>query len=319
MRQYPRTTGASSGRTRRAEKPENRPGAQANNGHSNSCPARGNNPVAVGITTSGRVEILRLVLPIPHSTPKADIGPWGLTLGYALLSGVQHHFMLSPGEMDFELEGPWDTGESSSRYGMVSLAFIDPSLGGSGYLERVAENFHLVAARAIDHLDHGDCQTACYRCLKSYYNQRYHDQLAWPLAMPYLEELRQTQPTRRPLESGDLDDPRPWLEAYAAGVGSPLELKFMRLFEQDGFCPQKQVPVSPRDGEAAISIADFAVPARRLAIYVDGAAFHVGPNLRRDQYIRTRLRNGSPPWKVVELTAADLRRGSELTAELARL
>jgi hypothetical protein len=39
-------------------------------------------------------------------------------------------------------------------------------------------------------------------------------------------------PVRRPLETGDIDDPKPWLESYAAGVGSPLELKFLRLFEQ---------------------------------------------------------------------------------------
>jgi hypothetical protein len=219
--------------------------------------------------------------------------------------------------MDFELEGPWDTGDRSARHGMVSLAFIDPNLGGSGYLERIAENFHLVAARAVEHLDHRDCQTACYRCLKSYNNQRYHDQLAWPLAMPYLEELRQTHPAQRPPETGDIHDPRPWLEAYNAGVGSPLELKFLRLFEENNFFPEKQVPVSPSDGEAAISVADFAVPERRLAIYVDGAAFHTGANLRRDRYIRTRLRKGTPPWKVVELTVADLRRGGELVAELA--
>ena len=34
---------------------------------------------------------------------------------------------------------------------MLSLAFIDPSLGGSGYLPRIAEQFQAVAARAIEH------------------------------------------------------------------------------------------------------------------------------------------------------------------------
>ena len=295
---------------------QNRQGAQATNGHFNACPLRGNNPAAFSITTSNRLEVLRLLLPVPHAAPPGQFTSWGLSLGYSLLSGIQHEFMLGSGELDFELEGPWNTGEVPTRYGMVSLAFIDPSLGGSGYLYRVAENFHLVAARAIDHLDHRDCQTACYRCLKSYYNQRYHDQLAWPFAIPALEELRQREPTRRPLETGDIDDPRPWLEAYAAGVGSPLELKFLRLFEQHGFRPEKQVPVAPVDGSRPISIADFAVPQRRIAIYVDGAAFHTGANLRRDRYIRNHLREGSPPWKVVELTASDLRRGGELIAEL---
>jgi hypothetical protein len=102
-------------------------------------------------------------------------------------------------------------------------------------------------------------------------------------------------------------------------VGSPLELKFLRLFEAHGFHPEKQVPVSPTQGGAPISVADFAVPARRVAIYVDGVAFHTGTNLRRDRYIRNRLREGSSPWKVMELRAGDLARGAELVGELSRL
>src|SRR4029453_11668083 len=100
--------------------------------------------------------------------------------------------------------------------------------------------------------------------------------------------------------TGDVDDPGPWLEAFQAGVGSPLELKFFRMFEQYGFSPAKQIPVSPVDGGAPISIADFAVVERRMAIYVDGAKFHVGANLRRDTFIRDRLRNGTPPCAIEE-------------------
>lgn len=103
-----------------------------------------------------------------------------------------------------------------------------------------------------------------------------------------------------------------WLDAYAEGVGSPLELKFLKEFEKHGFLPEKQVPVSPNDGEAPISIADFAAPEKRLAIYIDGAAFHVGERLRRDPWIREKLRNGEPPWTVVELRVGDLRGINEI-------
>lgn len=58
--------------------------------------------------------------------------------------------------------------------------------------------------------------------------------------------------------------------------------------------------------EAPISVADFAIPERRIAIYVDSAAFHGGSNLRRDRFIRERLRAGNPPWHVVELRPSDL-------------
>jgi len=193
---------------------------------------------------------------------------------------------------------------------------LDADDRSAGYLPRIAEQFHAVAARAIGHLDHPDCETACYRCLKSYYNQRYHEHLAWPQVMPALEELAAIAPQMRPYETGDIDDPRPWLEAYAAGVGSPLELKFLWLFERHGFHPQKQVPVAPNPGEAPISVADFAVPERRLAIYIDGAAFQLGQRLRRDRFVRNRLRAGDPPWQVEELRATDLGQGRALVERL---
>jgi hypothetical protein len=93
------------------------------------------------------------------------------------------------------------------------------------------------------------------------------------MVIPHLQTLAELPPVQRPLKTGDLDDPNPWLEAYAAGVGSPLEHQFLRLFERYGFHAEKQVPVSPTVAGAPISVADFAVRDRRLAIYIDSAAF----------------------------------------------
>jgi hypothetical protein len=293
-----------------------RGGGQNTGGHTDSCPNRGAGPQALAIGTAGSVDVLRLLVPVPHASPDGEWLSWGLSLGFSLLNGMQHHFMLGAGELEFELEGPWISGTANSRFGMLSLAFIDPSLGGSGYLNRIAEGFDQAATRASDHLDHPNCDTSCYRCLKTYHNQRFHEHLLWPQTLPALTELASAPPQSRPLQTGDIDDPGPWLEAYAAGVGSPLELKFLRLFEQHGFRPQKQVPVAVSPGALPISMADFAVPERRLAIYVDGAAFHIGSRLRRDHFIRTRLREGNPPWRVEELQARDLRLGLGLVDRL---
>ena len=283
-------------------------------GHWENCPRRGTPPRPLGIATVSTAEVLRLLVPVPASASPDDLQSWGLSLGYAVRAGMRLLYALDEAEIEFE--GPWITGEGTERHGRIALSFIDPNIGGSGYLPRIADQFHLVARRALDHLAHEGCESACYRCLKSYQNQRYHDRLCWPRVVADLEALAERPPEPRPLEVGDLDDPRPWLEAYAAGVGSPLELRFLRLFEEHGFHPAKQVPVAPSDGEPAISVADFAVPERRLAIYVDGAAFHVGQNLRRDRFIRERLRGATPPWRVEELRASDLRSGRELVQRL---
>jgi replicative superfamily II helicase/predicted nucleic acid-binding Zn-ribbon protein len=285
-------------------------------GHAPHCPRAGTAPQPVAIVTGGRGEILRLLAAVPEHLSESQLSAWGLSLGYALRMGMIRHFALSDGDIDFELEGAWVTksGEVSFRQG--SLAFIDPNLGGSGYLPRIAERFDDVAIAALEHLQHDNCETACYRCLKAYENQRYHEYLSWPGITGDLEGLAAQPPQPRPSQTGDIDDPRPWLEAYAEGVGSPLELKFLRLFQRHRLSVEKQVPVAPSEEEAAISVADFAIPGARVAIYVDGAAFHVGQNLRRDIFIRNRLRSGSPPWKVEELRAADLAQGKSLVERI---
>ena len=284
-------------------------------GHGPNCPEAGHPPRPVALVTATRAEVLRLLVPVPDGSDEVDLQRWGLSLGYALRLGMRHRYMLDGPEIEFLLEGPWSVTQGEHTFPQMALSFIDPSVGGSGYLQRVAEELHLVALRAIEHLDHPNCTSACYRCLKSYENQRYHDHLSWPRIIADVHALAETAPVVRPLEHGDIDDPGPWLEAYAAGVGSPLELRFLRLFATHAFHPQRQVPVSP-DGGPAISIADFAMPEQRLAIYVDGAAFHRGANRARDAHLRERLRRGDPPWTVVELRAGDLHEGAALIARL---
>jgi hypothetical protein len=313
------------GRTLKAPEPE---GAQSRGrtritrqqgnpyGHAANCPQAAATPRACAIVAESRCEILRLRFSIPGGTSDDEIRSWGLSLGYSLRLGMRHLFALDGSEVEFELEGPWTPVPKDDNIPVIVLSFIDPSLGGTGYLRQAAQEFHLVARRALEHLDHPGCETACYRCLKSYTNQRIHNLLSWPLAHPALESLAADPPEEKPLEVGDLDTPGPWLEAYAAGVGSPLELKFLRLFEAHGFHPKKQVPVASKDGARPISVADFAVPERHLAIFIDGASIHVGERLRRDRFIRQQLRNGEPPWTVKEFRATDLRQGAALVERL---
>lgn len=285
-------------------------------GHRPDCPKLGEPPLPVAIYTEGVTEILRLIIPVPSNLNPVDYKNWGLSLGFALRIGMRHFYMLDGSEIEFELEGPWEVKLDGQSLQYVALSFIDPSVGGTGYLAKTGSDFDGIARRAIEHLRHDGCESACYRCLKTYANQRFHDNLHWPLAHPALEALAEEKPSVQPLETGDTHDPRPWLEAYAAGVGSPLELRFLRLFEQHSFQPVKQAPISVSDGAPAISIADFAVPERRLAIYIDGASIHLGHVARRDALIRNRLQNATPPWSVIVLRARDLQQGKALVDKL---
>jgi Lhr-like helicase len=272
-------------------------------GHGATCTSKGSPPVPCAITTSGTATTLRIYVDLPSEWSDDDYRRWGYTLGYALRTGMRQLYMLDGPEIDFSLESPWERTEGARKHKCGALTFMDTSVGGSGFLERTAAEMHLVAKRAIEHLDHKDCETACYRCLKSYNNQRYHQYLAWPLVMPDLEQLAADAPKKTGQEN---HDPRPWLEAYDLGCGSPLELKFLRLFEKHGIAVDKQVGVAPDPGAPNISVADFVVHGTKKAIYIDGAAFHRGDRLRRDRVIREKLKSGAMGWEVLVFGRRDL-------------
>ena len=275
-------------------------------GHASGCQRSGQPPAPAAITTATPATTLRLTIVLPPAFEEDGYHRWGYSLGYALRTGLRQLYMLDGSEIEFELEPMWHGRRGDGRCRLGALTFIDAAVGGSGFLDRCVDELHLVAQRAIDHLDHPKCTTACYRCLKSYTNQRHHEHLSWPSIIPDLECLAMAPPEPLPAELGDADDPRPWLEAYDAGVGSPLELKFLRFFEQRGITLEKQVPVSPEPEGSPISQADFRVPGTPVLIYVDGAAFHKGRRLRRDRAIRKALSEGSAGWRIVVLTSPDL-------------
>lgn len=101
-------------------------------------------------------------------------------------------------------------------------------------------------------------------------------------------------PHAAPPETGDLDDPDPWLESYAAGVGFPLELRFLRLFKQHGLHPQKHPhrpgprrPVHDRRRLCSTRAPSGDLSGRRVGARGDKPAL--------DRLIRQRLASASPP------------------------
>jgi len=283
-------------------------------GHAQSCDRRGQPPTPLALVAKTKATTLRIHVDLPFDYDDNNYLIWGHSLGQALRIGMRQLYLLDGKEVEFELEPLWATGTTAQHRKVGTLTFVDGAVGGSGFLERAAVELHLVAQRALDHLNHAGCTTACYRCLKSYQNQRFHERLNWPAIVPHLEVLAHSGPTLLAPDAGDGHDPQPWLDAYAAGVGSPLELRFLRLFEQHGFQVEKQVPISVAVGGPVITIADFAVAARRLAIYVDSAAFHAGNARRRDMAIRAAL--VAAGWTVEVVRAADLAQGASLLNRL---
>lgn len=285
-------------------------------GHAPSCSRAGQTPFPLAIVAKNAATTLRMLVDLPPGLEEAQFKRWGYSLGYALRNGIRLLYMLDGTEVEFDLEGPWEVSDASGKRKLGCLTFVDAAVGGSGFIERAAREMDLVAKRTLEYIDHKDCEESCYRCLKTYQNQRHHEFLSWPAILDDLEALSMETPSQLSAELGDDHDPKPWLEAYAAGVGSPLELAFLRLFERNGIAVEKQVEVSPDEGRRPISCADFVLKGKRVAIYVDGAAFHAGRRLRRDRLIRNRLQQGSSPWRVIELRKADLASEASVVARI---
>ena len=271
--------------------------------HGPSCPRRGQPVTPVALFSQKKVDTLRLLFPWPgRDEDHESLAAWAWTLGYALLAGAERLFALSTRDFEVVFEGtrPFQSGTGPTPLQAI-LTFVDPNLGGSGYLERFARRLPEVAVAALQHLDHEDCETACYRCLKSYDNQRHHARLSWPLVTSTLEGLREDPPVAVATSAQDLNDPRPWREAFEAGVGSPLEFRCWTHMQAAGLNPVKQFPITDPDTRRLLTIADFAFPEECVSIYVDGASIHVGNVLRRDRRIEQRLHGMEPSWTVIRL------------------
>ena len=89
-------------------------------------------------------------------------------------------------------------------------------------------------------------------------------------------------------------------------MGSPLEYRCWLLLQAAGLTPLKQFPIADPTTGRLITIADFAFPDRRVAVYIDGVSIHLGEVLRRDRRIEERLKGMTPPWTVVRLSRRNI-------------
>ena len=120
--------------------------------HGKGCVKRGQPPKPHAITTRSLATTLRIevVLP-PHFAEKGNeeaYRSWGNSLGYSLRTGLRHLYMLDGTEIEFELEPLFQRETDAGAFPVGTLTFIDAAVGGSGFLDRAAAEFHLVPRQA---------------------------------------------------------------------------------------------------------------------------------------------------------------------------
>ncbi|MGC4960928.1 DEAD/DEAH box helicase [Gordonia sp. DT101] len=140
---------------------------------------------------------------------KASESHW-LSVLYALLEGASEALEISRDDIDGTLS--W-TGD-----GRRSIVLFDTVPAGAGAAKNIAENLDRVIQFAVDRVTRCDCgaETSCYGCLRSFRNERYHDQLTRAGALEIFAALKVEA-------SKDLVD-GPWGETLAYTSQSVVEL-----------------------------------------------------------------------------------------------
>ena len=183
---------------------------------------------------------LRLV--VPDSAMLGDTATaWSWSLLYALVQGAVRLFEVDEDDLEaYVLTRSRRDEDGTTHEEPLDLLLIDPVLGGSGLLRRLAEHLPAVAKAALQHLDGHECPDSCYRCLRTYRNQRHHQRLDWHLAVPYLRALT----GETVVDEGKVQGIQPvpknegpeWDEARAQGCESPQELNLSKPSAPTGRC-----------------------------------------------------------------------------------
>jgi hypothetical protein len=113
---------------------------------------------------------------IVHVTIDLSNGPQtasdvGLEVAYALLEGAAEGLQISHDDIDVIL--------LPSPPKSLKLALVDAVPAGAGYAKLIAENLGRVFESAFERVSRCECgpETSCYKCLRSYRNQKDHDVL----------------------------------------------------------------------------------------------------------------------------------------------
>jgi len=249
-------------------------------------------------------DLALLDVPLPEGT---EAEPFYTTLLHTVLRALLVAFNLDESELaGFLAPSP----EAGTPYRVV---LYETAVGGSGILASLAEQERLetVVARARELLHEGDpqggCERACYDCLLSFYNQRFHRLLDRTLVLPWLQSLENLA-----IEPEVAEDR---LAALEAQCQSDLERQVLRAILERGLRLPDEAQKTIYDGDEPLAIADFFYTPRIL-VFVDGSPHHRDYVQAADERKRRRLK--ALGYRVVVVKADEPEAGlNDLAARVA--
>jgi hypothetical protein len=252
----------------------------------------------IHLFAKGQHDVFTVSVAPPPGTSEDDAEGFYLTFLEALQRGLQVTLDVDADEVDgFLLRVPEDPARR------VVLLY-ETATGGTGVVRTLTEEMRLkeVAQAAAEVLHEGEppdvaCERACYGCLLSYDNQRYHEQLDRRLVLPLLRELQGVALSRvLPPSAGAK------YEELLALCESPLEKEILTRIRDEGFRLPDEAQKTIFTEDVPVAQADFFYRPN-LVVFVDGAP-HLAPDVKKlDEEKRARLQ--SLGYRLLPLTSPD--------------
>lgn len=286
---------------RRGRRPARDPRANQDP-HAQKCTGEPRN-VVLGHQTRG--DTLRIKVPSLEFQGSDGVS-WAWSLGAALLQGALRCFQLDVDDLEVLVLTARDANGTPRT---LEVVFVDKVLGGSGVIEAMAREFPAVAAATVRQLAGHDCPSSCYRCLRTYRNQRIQGLLNWRIVLPYLQAAAESEVTfQEPNAPQWTRNEAEWEAARREWCESPLELELLQEMRAAGLPePLKQREIFDSDGRL-ITRADFAYDGlRRVLLYADGLEYHSSTRQRiQDTHQTNRLQ--ADGWVVLRFLGPQIRR-----------
>ncbi len=246
-------------------------------GHAPRCPGRKDPEVVrsgVWLTARIKGDVMEVVL--PEATRQRDFASWRLTLAEALKFGVRES--MQAGQRDL---GSFERLRGGAPY---SIVIYDTMPGGTGYIPKLfadgGEGLKVAAATALQRLEDCDCSGSCHRCLREFWNQRFHERLNRFEVIGVLRRLAEGHATQA------LDPENEKLESFleseffarlrAAGLPTPT----LQVVRQLGGALIQRVGAEWRPAGSAlerrgiITRVDAEYRDPDVSIFLDGRAYH---------------------------------------------
>lgn len=189
---------------------------------------------------------------------------------YALLESASEALEISRDDIDGTLA--WGKGDRRS------IVLFDTVPAGAGAAKKIAENLGRVVEFAVARVADCDCgeETSCYGCLRSYRNNRFHDELSRAGALEIFRKLR--------IDAAEVRTGRPWDEVLI-GVSESVEDLLCDLASRGAPKPiigidfgKHYWPVEAVWRDQSVVLVEYEDEERDASLAADGfTVVHVGP------------------------------------------